>query len=346
MTANNHSKDMSNETKADDCVAVRKLARATQGEAIQQRRIASFPLSSPKRNVTTDGRLTMTFDKKTFSEEAESHKVDANVVAAEAKKFNDKAKELLTDKAELKKLIGHIDLTTLSGDDTRRRVEALIEKALRPLSKEPDVRCAAVCIYPARVADAKNYVMNKSEKMNIACVAAGFPSGQYRLESRVLEVKLAVEDGADEIDIVINRAAALEQDWKCVHDEVAAFKAACGKAHMKTILATGELQSYENIYRASWAAMLAGSDFIKTSTGKESVNATPEVAYVMCTAIKRYFDLTGRRVGFKPAGGLKTPLDALVYRVLVEEVLGNEWLTPQLFRFGASSLLDNVIKAL
>ncbi|VDM48409.1 unnamed protein product [Toxocara canis] len=316
----------------------------------------------------------MTFDKKTFSEEAESHKVDANVVAAEAKKFNDKAKELLTDKAELKKLIGHIDLTTLSGDDTRRRVEALIEKALRPLSKEPDVRCAAVCIYPARVADAKNYVMNKSEKMNIACVAAGFPSGQYRLESRVLEVKLAVEDGADEIDIVINRAAALEQDWKCVHDEVAAFKAACGKAHMKTILATGELQSYENIYRASWAAMLAGSDFIKTSTGKESVNATPEVAYVMCTAIKRYFDLTGsvgesggsaltvlalsyriseliirisgRRVGFKPAGGLKTPLDALVYRVLVEEVLGNEWLTPQLFRFGASSLLDNVIKAL
>uniref|UniRef100_A0A914R3Y3 deoxyribose-phosphate aldolase n=1 Tax=Parascaris equorum TaxID=6256 RepID=A0A914R3Y3_PAREQ len=162
------------------------------------------------------------------------------------------------------------------------------------------------------------------------------------------EIKLAIEDGADEIDVVINRAAALEQDWKCVHDELVAFKAECGKAHMKTILATGELQNYENIYKASWVAMLAGSDFIKTSTGKESVNATPEVAYVMCSAIKHYFDLTGicqiQRLQitiFCP-----TPLDALRYRVLVEELLGKEWLTPDLLRFGATSLLDNVIKAL
>uniref|UniRef100_A0A0M3IBK1 deoxyribose-phosphate aldolase n=1 Tax=Ascaris lumbricoides TaxID=6252 RepID=A0A0M3IBK1_ASCLU len=283
----------------------------------------------------------MTFDEATFKQHAESYKINPDTVRVAVKKINEKANELLNDK-----LIGYIDLTTLGADDTRKKVESVVEKALLPLPQEPSLRCAAVCVYPARVADVKGYITSKGEKINIASVATGFPSGQYRLESRVLEIKLAIEDGADEIDVVINRPAALEQDWKCIHDELAAFKAECGKAHMKTILATGELQNYENIYKASWAAMLAGSDFIKTSTGKESVNATPEVAYVMCSAIKHYFDLTGRRVGFKPAGGLKTPLDALCYRVLVEELLGKEWLTPELLRFGATSLLDNVIKAL
>lgn len=289
----------------------------------------------------------MGFDAKTFEDETKTIHFDVNQVEEAVKRFTEKAKSLVNDKSELTKIIGHIDLTTLSGDDTDERVQNLIDKAVKPIPNDAKVQCAAICIYPARVANARKYISTKHEKMRIATVAAGFPSGQYRLESRVLEVKLAVEDGADEVDIVINRAAALEQNWKCVHDEINQFKENCQKkAHLKSILATGELQNYENIYKASWAAMLAGSDFIKTSTGKETVNATPQVAYVMCSAIKRYFDLTGKRVGFKPAGGLKNALDALTYRVIVEELLGKEWLNADLFRFGASSLLDNVLKAI
>ncbi|VDM91559.1 unnamed protein product, partial [Litomosoides sigmodontis] len=176
--------------------------------------------------------------------------------------------------------------------------------------------------------------------------AAGFPSGQYRMESKILEVKLALEDGANEIDVVISRDAAVEQDWKRVYDEVAALKACCGSNCMKTILATGELQNHGNIYRASWAAMFAGSDFIKTSTGKEKVNATYEATYVMCHAIKQFYSLTGKKVGFKAAGGIRSTAEALAYQAMVEEILGVEWLEPNLFRIGASSLLDDIIKEL
>lgn len=288
----------------------------------------------------------MTFDAEAFHLEVDSQKFDEHVIASEIAKIKERTKDLLRDRNELKKLIEYIDLTTLSGDDTRKRVQELVDKALLPYPQDPNIRCAAVCVYPARVADVKQYITSKREKLNIASVAAGFPSGQYRLESRKLEVELAVADGADEIDIVINRAAALDQDWKLVHDEVSDLKKCCGIAHLKTILATGELRSNENIYKASYASILAGSDFIKTSTGKETVNATLEVAYVMCTAIKRYFEATGVRIGFKPAGGLRTAEDAMGFRVLVEDLLGVEWLTPKLFRFGASSLLDSIVKDL
>uniref|UniRef100_A0A0N5ASH7 deoxyribose-phosphate aldolase n=1 Tax=Syphacia muris TaxID=451379 RepID=A0A0N5ASH7_9BILA len=281
----------------------------------------------------------MTFDEISFKREIESQKFDKKIINEEIAKIKEKAKQLLND-AVLKRLIQHIDLTTLSGDDTRKRVEDLVDQALCPYPADPSIKCAAVCVYPARVADVKNYMNHKNTKVNIAAVAAGFPSGQYRLESRLLEIKLAVEDGADEIDIVINRAAALEQNWKLVYNEIAEMKKMCGPAHMKTILATGELQNYENIYKASCVGIAAGSDFIKTSTGKEAVNATLEVAYIMCTAIKRHFAATGKRVGFKPAGGLKTAEDALGFWILVETMLGEEWLTPSLFRFGASSLKD------
>jgi len=250
---------------------------------------------------------------------------------------------LAGDRTELLKLIGYIDLTTLAGDDNGKRVVALTDRALNPFQ---GAQCAAVCVYPARVADIKRHLQSLGKVFPIASVAGGFPSGQYLLETRLQEIKLAVRDGATEIDTVINRAAALDQDWKLVHDEIAAMKEAAGKAHLKTILATGELQTTANIYRASWAAILAGSDFIKTSTGKESVNATLNVSTVMCRAIKRHFELTGHRVGFKPAGGIRTVEEALSYRVLIERELGLEWLDNKLFRIGASSLLDSIIAAL
>ncbi|KHJ84492.1 deoxyribose-phosphate aldolase [Oesophagostomum dentatum] len=212
--------------------------------------------------------------------------------------------------------------------------------------QDPSFTCAALCVYPQRVADVAKYLATKHKSFNIASVAAGFPSGQYHLQTKILEVELTVADGASEIDIVISRAAALEDDWKTVYNEVAALKKACGSAHMKTILATGELKTLSNVYKASWASILGGSDFIKTSTGKEATNATLEVAYVMCCAIKRWYELTGKKVGFKPAGGIKTPKEALAYVALVKDILGDSWLNPQLFRIGASSLLDNCLKAL
>jgi deoxyribose-phosphate aldolase len=249
-------------------------------------------------------------------------------------------------------LIGYIDLTTLAGDDTKQRVSDLTDKAIKPLqgsnSKHDSVHCAAVCVYPARVVDVVERLRSKnvsSEKVGIASTAGGFPSGQYRLESRLLEVQLAVSDGATEIDIVINRAAALTDQWSLVHHEVSMMRLACNdKAHLKTILATGELGDSKRIYFASMVAMMAGSDFIKTSTGKETVNATLPVSYVMCQAIAHYSKLTGIKVGFKPAGGLRTADEALSYMFLVEDILGQDWLTSKLFRIGASTLLDNIVK--
>jgi len=250
-------------------------------------------------------------------------------------------------------LITYIDLTTLAGDDTKQRVQDLVDKAVSPLrgsKNENSVQCAAVCVYPARVTDVvERLAFNNvsTERIGIASTAGGFPSGQYRLESRLLEVQLAVSDGATEIDIVINRAAALTDQWSLVHHEVAMMRLACGnKAHLKTILATGELGDFKRIYTASFVAMTAGSDFIKTSTGKETVNATLPVSYVMCQAISHYWKSTGIKVGFKPAGGIRTADEALSYIFLVEDVLGKEWLTSKLFRIGASTLLDNITKEL
>uniref|UniRef100_A0A0K0E2N2 deoxyribose-phosphate aldolase n=1 Tax=Strongyloides stercoralis TaxID=6248 RepID=A0A0K0E2N2_STRER len=258
------------------------------------------------------------------------------------------SEKIINDKDILLKLLFCTDLTTLSGDDTPSTVYALVDKALKPSEKIPTAQCGAVCVYPLRVKDVKHRLdeVKCNGKIHIASVAGGFPSGQYRIETRCHEIQLAVEDGADEIDTVINRGAAIDQNWKLVYDELVSMKKACGNAHLKTILATGELKNLENVYKASWAAILAGSNFIKTSTGKESINATLEVSYVMLKAILEYYKKTGIKIGFKPAGGIKTVKDACQYYLLVKTVLGDSWLNGDLFRIGASSLVDNLVKVL
>ncbi|KAH8415765.1 hypothetical protein KR222_000429, partial [Zaprionus bogoriensis] len=250
------------------------------------------------------------------------------------------------------------DLTTLAGDDTAANVRRLCVRAVYPFeaqlleqSLEPallsEIHCAAVCVYPARVADAHKTLQQygKVDEISIAAVATGFPTGQYSLKSRLEEINYAIESGATEIDIVINRQLALVGDWRGVYDEVVLMRKACGeRAHMKTILAIGELGSMENVYKASMVCMLAGADFIKTSTGKEAVNATLPVGLVMIYAIKEFVRRTGRIVGLKPAGGVRTVRDAIAWMTLVRETLGLHWLQPSLFRFGASGLLDDIEK--
>jgi len=278
---------------------------------------------------------------------------DAKKVEAQCERYAERIKKLSTDERQrlLLQLIGYIDLTTLAGDDTKQRVTDLTDKAICPISgnKKDDqgVHCAAVCVYPARVIDVVERLTAKNVlgKIGVASTAGGFPSGQYRLESRLLEVQLAVADGATEIDIVINRALALTDQWALLHHEVTMMRLACGeKAHLKTILATGELGDLKRIYTASVVSILAGSDFIKTSTGKETVNATLPVSYVMCQAINHYHKRTGIKVGFKPAGGIRTADEALGYLFLVEDIVGKDWWTPKLFRIGSSTLLDNIVK--
>ena len=243
--------------------------------------------------------------------------------------------------------ISCIDLTTLAGDDTEDRVARLCAKARQPVA--PDLLAAmgveglttgAVCVYPTMVAAAKRALGNSG--IPVASVATGFPAGLMPLDLRLAEIRYAVDQGADEIDIVITRAHVLRGEWAALYDEISAMREACGGAKMKAILATGDLKSLENVARASHVAMQAGSDWIKTSTGKEGVNATLPVSLVMCRAIRDYRDRTGFRVGFKPAGGLKTAKDALAWQVLMAEELGRDWLRPNLFRIGASSLLGDL----
>ncbi|XP_010791875.1 deoxyribose-phosphate aldolase [Notothenia coriiceps] len=253
--------------------------------------------------------------------------------------------------AWLLKAVTCIDLTTLAGDDTPSNVHRLCLKAIQPvrrdLLKEMDmhdkgVTTGAVCVYPSRVADAVKTLKAANSNLPVASVATGFPAGQTPLETRLQEVRLAVADGATEIDIVINRTLAITGQWEAMYDEIRQFREACGDAHMKTILAIGELGTFTNVYKASLVSMMAGSDFIKTSTGKESVNATYPVAIVMVRAIRDYFLCTGHKVGFKPAGGIRTAQESLVWLTLIKEELGNDWLSPLLFRLGASSLLADI----
>ncbi|KAI9517002.1 hypothetical protein NQZ68_011479 [Dissostichus eleginoides] len=253
--------------------------------------------------------------------------------------------------AWLLKAVTCIDLTTLAGDDTPSNVHRLCLKAIQPvrhdLLKEMDMHdkgltTGAVCVYPSRVADAVKTLKAANSSLPVASVATGFPAGQTPLETRLQEVRLAVADGATEIDIVINRTLAITGQWEAMYDEIRQFREACGDAHMKTILAIGELGTFTNVYKASLVSMMAGSDFIKTSTGKESVNATYPVAIVMVRAIRDYFLCTGHKVGFKPAGGIRTAQESLVWLTLIKEELGNDWLSPLLFRLGASSLLADI----
>ena len=235
-----------------------------------------------------------------------------------------------------------IDLTTIEGADTPGKVRALCARALRPDPDDPAMApVAAVCVYGSLVADARAALGDAP--VHVASVAGAFPSGQSHLHERLEEIRAAVADGADEIDIVLNRNALLAGRLDVVHDEVAASKEACGTAHLKTILETAELGSYETVRLASMVAMAAGSDVIKTSTGKLPVGATPPVALCMAEAIRDFADATGREVGLKLAGGIRTSKQALGYLALVNETLGIAWLDPDRFRIGASSLLNDIV---
>ncbi|HLL67923.1 MAG TPA: deoxyribose-phosphate aldolase [Micromonosporaceae bacterium] len=235
-----------------------------------------------------------------------------------------------------------VDLTTLEGADTPGKVQTLCAKARRP--DPTDASCppvAAVCLYPSMISVAAAALAGSP--VRLASVATAFPSGQAPLAVKLADTEAAVRDGATEIDMVINRGAFLSGRYREVHDEVVAVKAACGTAHLKVILETGELATYDNVRRASWLAMLAGADFIKTSTGKVQPAATLPVTMIMLTAARDFAARTGRLVGVKAAGGIRTTKDAIKYLVLVNETAGEEWLTPELFRFGASTLLNDLL---
>ena len=234
-----------------------------------------------------------------------------------------------------------VDLTTLEGADTPGKVRALSSKALRPDPTDPTAPgVAAVCVYGDLVGVAREVV---GDRVHVAAVATAFPSGRATLDVKLMDTKEAVAAGADEIDMVIDRGAFLSGAYMQVFDEIVAVKQACGDAHLKVILETGELRTLDNVRRASWLAMLAGADFIKTSTGKVAPAATPPVTLVMLEAVRDFRAQTGRNIGVKAAGGIKTSKDAIKYLVLVNETVGEQWLTPDLFRFGASSLLNDLL---
>jgi deoxyribose-phosphate aldolase len=245
--------------------------------------------------------------------------------------------------AGLKMVTAMIDLTTLEGKDTPGKVAYLCRKALQPAEAGYGVpHCAAVCVYPNMVRCARRF-LGRESPVRVASVATGFPSGQYPLRTRLEEAHRAVGDGADEIDMVINRGAFLAGDHARVFDEIASLRATCGPVHLKVILETGELVTCDNIRLASRIAMEAGADFIKTSTGKINPAATMPVTLVMLEAIRDYFFETGIRIGMKPAGGIRTAKQSLAYLAMLKETLGDDWLTPDLFRFGASTLLNDVL---
>lgn len=242
-----------------------------------------------------------------------------------------------------------MDLTTLSGDDTEGRVRRLCAKAKQPIRRDLQdalglqsmhLTTGAVCVYHDMIEVAKKSL--EGSGIPVAVVSTGFPAGLSPFELRVKEIEASVAAEADEIDIVISRRHVLSQNWQALYDEIVAFRTACGDAHLKVILATGELKTLRNVYKASMVAMMAGADFIKTSTGKEEVNATLPVSLTMVRAIRDYHERTGYLVGYKPAGGISKTKDSLNYLILMREELGTRWLKPDLFRFGASSLLGDI----
>ena len=253
--------------------------------------------------------------------------------------------------AWLLKAITCIDLTTLAGDDTPGRVRRLCAKARQPVRQNlldalgmPPITTGAVCVYHDMVPVAVDAL--KGSGIPVAAVSTGFPAGLSPFHLRVAEIEESVKAGAEEIDIVISRRHVLTGNWQALYDEMRTFRAACGPAHVKAILATGELGTLRNVARASLICMMAGADFIKTSTGKEPVNATLPVTLVMLRAIRAYHARTGYHVGYKPAGGISKAKDALVYLAMIKDELGNRWLEPDLFRFGASSLLGDIERQL
>jgi deoxyribose-phosphate aldolase len=289
--------------------------------------------------------------------------VDAVMVEERAASFTKRSIKAESKQAGLRLAISMLDLTTLEGKDSPEKVRALCRKAMRPYEGDPIAPpsapipgVAAVCVYPALIAIAKEALAGSGVK--VASVATGFPSGQYPLDVRLRDVRNAVDAGADEIDMVINRGAFLAGQYDVVADEIRQVKSACGRAHLKIILETGELETYDNVRRASDLAIDAaasipgapplrdGEVFIKTSTGKIQPAATMPVTLIMLEAIRDHHRATGVRIGCKPAGGIRTAKQALHYLVMVRETLGEDWLTPRLFRFGASTLLNDLLRQL
>ena len=255
--------------------------------------------------------------------------------------------------AWLLRAITCMDLTTLSGDDSDERVRRLCAKARQPIQPELverlaieqlGIKVAAVCVYHTFVETALRAL--EGSGIRVAAVSTGFPAGLSPLTERVAEIRRSVEAGADEIDVVITRAHVFGGEWQALYDEIAAFRQACGGAHMKVILGTGDLQTLRNVARASFVAMMAGADFIKTSTGKETTNATLPVSLVMVRAIREYAQQSGMAVGFKPAGGIRTAKQSLDWLALMKEELGDSWLRAEMFRFGASGLLVDIERQL
>jgi len=262
---------------------------------------------------------------------------EARAAALGTRSIKTTAKEFALDLA-----IRMVDLTTLEGQDTHGKVRALAAKALRPDPADPTApQVAAVCVYPDMVASAKEVLGDSG--VNVAAVATAFPSGRAARDIKLMDTQDAVEAGADEIDMVIDRGAFLSGRYHEVFEEIVAVREACGDAHLKVIFETGELQTYDNVRRASWLAMMAGAHFIKTSTGKVQPAATLPVTLVMLEAVRDYRELTGQMVGVKPAGGIRTAKDAIKFLVMVNEVAGPDWLDPDWFRFGASTLLNDLL---
>ena len=267
--------------------------------------------------------------------------IDKIAADERAAKFSKRSIKTTAKQAGLDLIISMIDLTTLEGQDTPGKVRMLCRKARRPMADPDCPQVAAICVYPPMVPVAVEEL--KGTDINIAAVATYFPSGQASLKERLDEVRHTVDLGADEIDMVISRGAFLAGDYQRVYDEIAATKEACGKAHLKVILETGELQTYDNVRLASQIAIDAGGDFIKTSTGKVSPKATLPITLIMLETIRDHFLKTGKMVGMKPAGGISDAKLALRYLAMIKETLGDSWLDPDWFRFGASSLLNDVL---
>jgi len=255
--------------------------------------------------------------------------------------------------AWLLKAVTFIDLTTLSGDDTEARVRRLCRKALQPVRQDiltalgmadRALTTGAVCVYHEMVPESVKVLAGSG--LPVAAVSTGFPAGLSPLKLRVEEIRESVKAGASEIDIVISRRHVLTQNWQALYDEMRLFREACGDAHIKAILATGELGTLRNVARASMICMMGGADFIKTSTGKEPVNATLPVTLTMIRQVRAYYETTGQRIGYKPAGGISKAKDVLTYLALIKDELGNRWLHPDLFRIGASSLLGDIERQL
>jgi deoxyribose-phosphate aldolase len=267
--------------------------------------------------------------------------ISERIRSYQSKIYSDKEKINL-----IKLAVSLIDLTSLEGNDTEEKIINLCKKAIKPVEEENDFpHCAAVCVYPALLKCATKAL--KKSDVKLASVATGFPSGQYPLKIKLADVKYCLEKGVNEIDMVISRGEFLMGNYDYVYDEIRKVRKICKAAkkpvHLKVILETGELGNYENIWNASFIAMLAGADFIKTSTGKIPAAATLPNVYVMCEAIKDYHNITRIKVGIKVAGGIRTTEEAINYITLVKDLLGEEWLTPELFRIGASSLLNDLL---